>query len=76
MQQHPILTALDGGAALTDRKAEIQELAFWTTLANAADRAVKQMHPMHPQRAEFVALASAYWRAAGQPDRARLESTG
>jgi len=76
LSPNPTLTVMDGGRSLSDEEIERQDVGFWEGMAGACERELTCLHPQHPQRGEYARLASAYWRAAGQPDRLRLASVG
>lgn len=71
--QHPILGVIEGAAGVNfDR----QETDAWEHIAVACEEALTRLHPLHPQRGEFVQAWAACRRAAGLPVQRHLQGTG
>lgn len=62
-----VMTALDGGQSLSDEQANREWIAAWSAIAEACDRGLAGMHPLHPRRGEMVKLVATARQAAREP---------
>ena len=66
------LTVVAGGASLTDEQIERQWLAAWALIAEATERGLIGLHPLHPRRDEMLSLVRDARSAADLPAGPRL----
>ena len=67
-----ILTRLDGGKALSAEQVDREWIAAWSTIAEACDRGLAGLHPLHPRRDEMTNLVADARRAAREPVLRRI----
>lgn len=61
------LTLLDGGKALGAEQLNREWIAAWSAIAEACDRGLAGLHPLHPRRGEMANLVADARRAAREP---------
>jgi len=61
------LTGLDGGKSLSDEQANREWIAAWSAIAEACDRGLAGLHPLHPRRHEMAKLVADARQAAREP---------
>lgn len=62
-------TALDGGLSIPQERQDAEVLTAWTELAQATDRALTILDPLHPQRHDFEAMRHDFRAAARLPEQ-------
>lgn len=68
--EHPRLQVLDGGQ-LPDEQVNREWKAAWSIVAEACERALAELHPLHPRRDTLLRSAHHARRAAALPLRLR-----
>lgn len=74
--QHPILTAHQGGRAVTQEQEDHEALDAWRTLVDAVEEGLTLLHPLHPERDEWLVMLQAFREAAHLPQRPSLSLSG
>ncbi len=67
-----MLTAVDGGAALSAEQTDRDWRAAWELIADACEQALTGLHPFHPRRDELLTATGYARQAAGRPTAPRL----
>lgn len=71
--QHPLLQALEGGR-LTDEQIDREWQTAWAVVAEACERALTELHPLHPRRDDLLRAAHHARRAAALPSQPHLRT--
>ena len=66
-KDRPLVAVLQGGETVND---DVEWIAAWRHIADGCEAAVSELHPLHPRRAELLALMADARRCAQLP-RAR-----
>lgn len=74
--QHPMMVALDGGRSLSAEQVDAEVISGWRLMASACEQAVTEMHPLHPERQEWLEMLAEFRAAARLPVAPALSRVG